>query len=178
MFWNPDDIYDVACPNCGKGVEFWKDDARRTCECGHRFSNPKRDFGCLAYCKYAENCMPEMFVGESLQAIYKDRLIAALAQALQLDAARRRRISEAAELGQEALAAKGCEPLVATAAALMSHLVGEDPSGSGAITLDEARARGILSKVGTEPQVIDLICAMVWHSTEEARASRPMPHGF
>jgi hypothetical protein len=59
MFWKPDDIYDVACPGYGKPVEFWKDDSKRTCGCGQRFSNPKQDLGCLEYCKYAEACMPE-----------------------------------------------------------------------------------------------------------------------
>jgi len=166
MFWKPDDIYDVACPNCGKGVEFWKDDARRTCECGHRFSNPKQDFGCLAYCRYAENCMPEMFQGESLQAIYRDRLIASIAQALKLDAAQRGRLSQAAELSQVAVAERECEPRVATAAALMLHLV--DEAKSGAPTLCEDRAREILSKLGTEAQVVDLICAMVWRGSGAA----------
>ena len=65
MFWKPDDIYDVRCPNCDRPVEFWKDDSKRTCDCGHRFLNPKRDLGCLEYCKYAEQCMPEMFEGEN-----------------------------------------------------------------------------------------------------------------
>ena len=75
MFWKPDDIFDVRCPSCDRPVEFWKDDSKRTCECCHRFLNPKRDLGCLEYCKYAEQCMPEMFEGESLKALYRDRLL-------------------------------------------------------------------------------------------------------
>ena len=36
------DIYDVACSNCGTEVEFWKDDRSHKCpECGQKVENPR-----------------------------------------------------------------------------------------------------------------------------------------
>ncbi len=53
-YWKPGAIFDVKCPDCGAAVEFFKDDVTRRCEaCGHKFTNPKLDLGCLSYCKYA-----------------------------------------------------------------------------------------------------------------------------
>ena len=67
QYWTAEAIYEVNCPKCGKSVEFYKDDTTRSCsQCGHRFVNPRMDFGCAAYCKFAEQCigtLPEEFVG-------------------------------------------------------------------------------------------------------------------
>lgn len=58
QYWKPGAIYEVKCPECHKQVEFFKDDTSRKCpSCGHRFVNPKMDFGCAAYCPYAEQCL-------------------------------------------------------------------------------------------------------------------------
>lgn len=77
QYWNDDAIYEVDCPKCGKPVEFYKDDTTRSCsQCGHRFVNPRMDFGCAAYCKFAEQCigtLPEEFVG-SQDNLLKDKV--------------------------------------------------------------------------------------------------------
>lgn len=66
QYWNEDAIFEVKCPECKKMVEFYKDDTTRKCHsCGHRFVNPKMDFGCATYCQFAEQCLgtlPEEFV--------------------------------------------------------------------------------------------------------------------
>ncbi len=66
QYWTEGAIFDVTCPECGKMVEFYKDDTTRKCHaCGHRFVNPKMDFGCATYCQFAEQCLgtlPEEFV--------------------------------------------------------------------------------------------------------------------
>lgn len=167
MFWKPDDIYDVACPGCGKPVEFWKDDSKRTCECGHRFSNPKRDLGCLEYCKYAEACMPEMFQGANLRAVYRDRLVAAIRSSLKPDAERMERISQAADLAERFSAEEGGDPKVAIAATIISSLLS---SGMGEFGQDQARA--ILSKIGTEAEVIEQICRIAWEDEPEGTNHR------
>ena len=57
-YWKPGSIFEADCPECGKIVEFFKDDTTRKCNhCGHRFANPKLDFGCAAYCKFADQCI-------------------------------------------------------------------------------------------------------------------------
>jgi hypothetical protein len=158
MFWKPGDIYDVSCPNCGKAVEFWKDDAKRTCACGHRFLNPKRDIGCLEWCKYAEKCMPDMFKGENLRAFYRDRLLAAAKKALLPDDAVVAEALEMLDLAEELVSAEGGEPKVVIAAALLSELVHVSPSDQD----DRAAlARKILVDLGTEADVVDEVCKLI-----------------
>ena len=76
-YWKPDAVFEVACPQCGKDVEFFKDDTARRCKhCGHRFVNPKMDFGCASYCPYAEQCLgdlpPELLARQ--EDLLKDRV--------------------------------------------------------------------------------------------------------
>jgi hypothetical protein len=57
-YWKPGAIFEATCPKCGQEVEFFKDDTTRRCKkCGHRFVNPEMDFGCAAYCQYAQQCI-------------------------------------------------------------------------------------------------------------------------
>ncbi len=76
-YWKEDAIFEVRCPECGTMVEFFKDDVSRPCPgCGRRLPNPRMDFGCAAYCPYAEQCLgslpPEL--REQQYQIFKDRL--------------------------------------------------------------------------------------------------------
>lgn len=158
MFWKPGDIFEVSCPNCGKPVEFWKDDARRTCTCGHRFLNPKRDIGCLEWCKYAEKCMPDMFKGENLRAFYRDRLLAAAKKALRPDDAVVGEALEVLDLAEELVSAEGGEPKVVIAATLLSELLRVSPAGQDDQT---ALARKILVELGTEVEVVDEVCKLI-----------------
>lgn len=58
MFWKPDDIFEITCPNCRNQVEFYKDDAQRRCSgCGHIFPNPKLNEGCAQWCEFADKCL-------------------------------------------------------------------------------------------------------------------------
>jgi len=60
-YWKPGAIFDEKCPKCNSIVEFFKDDTARKCgKCGHRFANPKMDFGCASYCQFAEECVGDL----------------------------------------------------------------------------------------------------------------------
>ena len=63
MFWRPQDIYEIGCPGCGKPVEFFKTDIRRTCRgCGAKVLNPRVDFSCAEWCEVAKDCLgPDMY---------------------------------------------------------------------------------------------------------------------
>ena len=167
MFWKPDDIYDVKCPNCGRPVEFWKDDSKRTCKCGHRFLNPKRDLGCLEYCKYAEQCMPDMFQGENLKAIYRDRLLVGAKIALKPTDNRLKRSQEIAEVAEEILDGESGQPKVVFAATILGDLVlhSQPQELKGASSGEGERPRAIVTKVlaelGTEKEVIDEVCQII-----------------
>ena len=167
MFWKPDDIFDVRCPNCDRPVEFWKDDSKRTCDCGHRFLNPKRDLGCLEYCKYAEQCMPEMFQGESLKALYRDRLLVTAKIKMKPDDASLERSQKIAELVEEILDEEGGQPKVVFAATILGNLVlnsqahGEQSASSAQGDSPSAITRKVLADIGTEKEVTDQVCQII-----------------
>ena len=103
QYWTEGAIFEVPCPQCGQGVEFFKDDTTRKCgACGHRFLNPHLDFGCASYCKYAEQCLgnmpPELLAQK--EDLFKDRVAVAVKRYLKSDfktigrAARRARYAE------------------------------------------------------------------------------------
>ena len=56
-FWKPGDIFEITCPKCGCTIEFFKNDASRTCRCGEKFANPKLNTDCAQWCKYADKCL-------------------------------------------------------------------------------------------------------------------------
>lgn len=167
MFWKPDDIFDVRCPNCDRPVEFWKDDSKRTCECGHRFLNPKRDLGCLEYCKYAEQCMPEMFQGESLKALYRDRLLVTAKIKMKPADASLERSQKIAEMAEEILDEEGGQPKVVFAATILGNLVlnsqpsGEQSASSAQGDSPSAIIRKVLADIGTEKEVTDQVCQII-----------------
>ena len=167
LFWKPDDIYDVTCPSCGAPVEFWKDDSRRTCKCGHRFLNPKRDLGCLEYCKYAEQCMPDMFQGENLKALYRDRLLVGAKIALKPDDTHLKRSQEVAEVAEEILDGESGQPKVVFAATILGNLVlSSQPQGAQGVSSREGESpraivTRVLAELGTEKEVIDQVCRIV-----------------
>ena len=77
QYWKPGAIFEAKCPHCGQTVEFFKDDTARKCaKCGHRFVNPQMDFGCAAYCPYAEQCLGTLPDGLAAQKenLLKDRV--------------------------------------------------------------------------------------------------------
>ena len=86
-YWKEDAIFEAPCPFCGTEIEFFKDDTSRKCpSCGRAVPNPRMDFSCAAYCKYAEQCLgslpPELLaqrgellkerVGLALKGVLKD----------------------------------------------------------------------------------------------------------
>ncbi len=81
-YWKPGAIFDVKCPNCGYMIEFFKDDTRRRCpNCDQEVPNPEMDFGCAAYCPYAEHCLgslPDGVVADGKLKVLKAKMLKAL----------------------------------------------------------------------------------------------------
>ncbi len=107
-FWKPGAIFEVKCPECGYEVEFFKDEATRRCKnCGHKLVNPKMDFGCAAYCKFAEQCLgnlpPELIAQR--EDLLKDRVAIEMKKYFHRDfkrIAHARRVAKyAEEIGKE-----------------------------------------------------------------------------
>jgi hypothetical protein len=88
QYWDGDAIFDTQCPECGHPMEFFKDDATRRCTgCQKKIVNPRMDFGCAAYCKFAEQCLgtlPEEFVAKR-DDLLKDRVAVAVKRYLGTD---------------------------------------------------------------------------------------------
>jgi hypothetical protein len=111
-------------------VEFFKDDTARKCgHCGHRFVNPKMDFGCAAYCPFAEQCLgtlpPELVAQKD--NLLKDRVAVEVKRLLKTDF---KRIGRATRLARYAERIqkheKGNLAIVLIAAYLLPLMVRED----------------------------------------------------
>ncbi len=101
-YWSGEDVFEAECPNCGHGVEFFKDDSQQKCrKCGHRMLNPKMDFGCASYCPHAEQCLgsmpPELIAKQG--DLFKDRVAIAMRRYFGSDA---RRIKHAMDVAGHA----------------------------------------------------------------------------
>ena len=62
-YWKFADIFEFMCAHCGRQIEFFKDDPKRTCPyCGRDTLNPKNDLSCAAWCKSARECLEQLKV--------------------------------------------------------------------------------------------------------------------
>lgn len=173
QYWKPGAIFDVQCPECGQEVEFFKDDTTRKCgACGHRFVNPRMDFGCAAYCQYAEQClgtMPDELLAQK-EDLLKDRVAIEMKRYFKTDF---RRISHASRVARYAERIGMGAPLnlaVVLCAAYL-HDIGiheaERKHGSTAPKYQEQEgppiAESILKKLSAKPEMITAVCDIVGH---------------
>jgi ribosomal protein S27E len=166
QYWQADAIFDVTCPECGKTVEFFKDDTLRKCNhCGHRFINPQMDFGCAAYCQYAEQCIgnlpPELIAQKD--DLFKDRIAVAVKRHLKTDFTRIGRASRVARHADQIGRKAAANMAVILSAAYLHVLEGpvaeeileslEAPAGLTAAVMDilsgdsDAPAKGVEQEV-------------------------------
>lgn len=160
QYWNADAIFDVICPQCGGQVEFFKDDTTRRCgHCGHRFVNPKMDFGCAAYCQYAEQCLgdlpPELAAQQ--EDLLKDRVAVAVKRHLKTDFKRIGHITRRARYAEEMVKSEGADaklPVVLIAAYLWD--LDADGNSDGA-----PAAKSILNDLKAPPPLIEQVCKII-----------------
>jgi hypothetical protein len=158
QYWKAGSIFEVNCPQCNHRVEFFKDDTTRKCgSCGHRFVNPRMDFGCAAYCQYAEQCLgdlpPELAARQ--EDLLKDRVAVAVKRHLKKDfksighITRRVRHAEAAGKLERANLA------VLLIAAYLWKLDSADESGELPV------ARSILNDLKAPPPLVEEVCRII-----------------
>ena len=173
QYWKPGAIYEEKCPECGAPVEFFKDDTTRKCsKCGHRFLNPNLDFGCAAYCQYADQCignLPPELVAQK-EDLLKDRVAIEMKRYFGRDFKRighATRVARLAEkIGREE---KGSLAVILSAAYL--HDIGiteaERKRNSSAARYQEEEgppiAREILTKLGARDALIEEVCDIIGH---------------
>ena len=173
QYWKPDAVFETDCPQCGAKVEFFKDDQMRKCgSCGHRFVNPNMDFGCAAYCAYAEQCIGNLpsEVLAKRDDMLKDRVAIEMKKYFRTDF---RRIGHATRVARYAerigKAEKGNIAVVLAAAYL--HDIGiheaERKYNSTAARYQEEEgppiAKMILEKLGAKSELIEEVCDIVGH---------------
>ncbi len=176
-FWQPEDIFDIPCSQCGHAIEFFKDEARRRCPgCGTRVQNPRLSFGCAQWCEHALECLgydpkemaDEASGGASEEVTLVDRLVEAVKTEFGPD---RKRITHALAVLDRArgiLRKEDANPRVVLAAALL-HDIGikeaERVHGSSAPTYQEMEgppiAKRIMKELGLDGDTIDHVCRIV-----------------
>ena len=150
-YWTEGAIYEVKCPECGSQVEFYKDDTTRKCQkCGHRFVNPKMDFGCAAYCQFAEQCigsLPEEFVG-SQDNLLKDKVAVEVKRHCHNDFQKIGRISRIARYAEEMAKTEGGNIPVILCAAYLGEI-------------DRQETENILHKLNAKEEIIEAVTALL-----------------
>lgn len=167
QYWKPGSIFEVSCPRCGRPVEFFQDDPARTCGgCGHRFVNPRLDFGCAAWCRHAAQCLGALPEGlaERRRELFKERLAAAVKRRYGRDFGRIGRAARVAHLAERLGREEGADLAVVIAAALAHEIGGSDPA-------DEARR--LLEELGADPALAAQAAAAVARFRDAAPGDPP-----
>lgn len=172
-YWRPSSIFETECPACGKPVEFFKDDPTRKCEhCGNKFVNPHMDFGCAAYCKFADQCigdLPPELIAER-EELMKDRIAVEMKKYFKRDF---KRIGHATRVARhaEAIAATEGGDLAVILAAAYLHDIGiheaKRKHGSTAGKYQEIEgppiARNIMETLGIAEPMTAEVCEIIGH---------------
>lgn len=172
-YWQPGAIFEAECPECGHQVEFFKDETSRKCKnCGHKFVNPKMDFGCAAYCKFAEQCLgdlpPELLAER--ESLLKDRVAVEMKRYFKTDFKRIGHAMKVARYCEQMVFQEHGDPAVVLTAAYLHDIgikVAEQKHGSTAARFQELEgppiAREIMSRLGAREELIDEVCDIVGH---------------
>jgi hypothetical protein len=172
-YWEAGAIFEAQCPECGHMVEFFKDESKRKCKhCGHKFVNPKMDFGCASYCRYAEQCLgdlpPELVAQRD--DLLKDRVALEMKRTFGRDFKRIAHAVKVARYAEEIVKAERGNPAVVLSAAFL-HDIGikeaERKFNSTAARYQEEEgppiAREILTRLGARPELIEEVCDIIGH---------------
>jgi predicted HD phosphohydrolase len=172
-YWKPGAIFEVKCPKCKKAVEFFKDDTSRKCNhCGHRFVNPEMDFGCAAYCQFAEQCVgtlpPE--VAAQQENLLKDKVAVEMKRYFKQDFKRIGHAMRVARYAERIGKLEAGNMAVIFSAAYLHDIgihMAEEKYGSNAPKYQEKEgpeiAKTILSKLGANEKLTDAVCDIVGH---------------
>ncbi len=154
-------------------MEFFKDDATRRCgKCKKKIVNPKMDFGCASYCKFAEQCLgtlPEEFVAKR-DDLLKDRVAVAMKRYFGTDF---KRIGHAGKVARfaEKIGKQEKANLAVVLCAAYLHDIGiknaEEKYNSSAARYQEQEgppvARELMDDLGAKKELVDEVCDIIGH---------------
>jgi hypothetical protein len=173
QYWKSEAIYEVKCPQCSKMVEFYKDDPSRKCgHCGHRFVNPKMDFGCASYCQFAEQCLgtlPDEFVAQK-DNLLKDRVAVEVKRYFKSDFKRISHTTRVARHAERIGKSEGANLAIILCSSYLRNIgTSEAIQKYGVATEDTIElesvtiAKAILTKLGANEQLINKVCDIIAH---------------
>lgn len=157
-FWQPGDVFEVACAECGYEVEFFKDDGIRRCKgCGAKVSNPKLNLGCAQWCEHAKECLgydpkERLEEADAVHETLTDRLIGALKLELARDRAGFAQAITLLDLAQRLQKESGGSPKIIHTAALLLNL-----DRGGFEDGRPVRAHKIMNDLGLDAESIGFI---------------------
>jgi len=172
-YWEAGAIFEVKCPQCGQDVEFFKDESMRKCRhCGHKFANPKMDFGCASYCKFAAQCLGDM--PPELMAkrddLLKDRVAVEMKRYFKQDFKRIGHATKVARYAERLGKEEQGDPAIVLTAAYLHDIGIKDAErlyNSTAARYQEELgppiAREILTRVGAREDLIEEVCDIIGH---------------
>jgi HD superfamily phosphodiesterase len=157
-------------------VEFFKDEVKRKCHCGHEVVNPKMDFGCIRWCQYAEQCIgpvPEEVKSkqkEEQKDLLRERISLAMKKYFGTDFKRMNHALKVARYSEQILKIEGGNPLVVIGAAYL-HDIGiheaEKKYGSNSGRYQEiegtAIVKEILESLNVHQEMVEEICDIIRH---------------
>ncbi len=159
-YWKPGDIFEVECPHCGKPVEFFKDETTRRCRgCKKSVLNPRMDFGCAAYCRFAATCLGEL--GPELLSkrndLLKDRVAHEVKRRLGRDFRTLAHTIKVARRVEEIAREEKAAPVAALCAAYLHSLF----ETTGRETGQAKPAREILEGLGADRDIVDAVLDVI-----------------
>ena len=167
-YWKPGDIFEVPCPQCGHTVEFFKDESTRKCRGCHRLvTNPRMDFGCAAYCKYAEQCLGEL--GRDLlsrrQDLLKDRVAVEMKKYFRQDFKSINHAMKVARYAEQIASVEHADLAIILSAAYLHGIVcpeqGSDGPSSGAVCEGIGSVTLLLEGVGASTELIEEVLGTI-----------------
>jgi putative nucleotidyltransferase with HDIG domain len=172
-FWGLDAIFDVACPQCGYEVEFFKDEPTRTCkQCGGKIVNPRMDFGCASYCQFAEQCVGDLPTELLAQRkdLFKDRVAVEMKRYYQYDFKQIGHASKVARYAEKIVKQEGGDAAVVLSAAYLHDIGAKEaerkyasPEAYHHEEEGPPLARQILERLKAPPELIEEVCDIIGH---------------
>ena len=164
-FWKLADIFDVQCPHCGTGIEFWKDEPSVKCpQCRRVIVNPKLDLGCAQWCQHAEQCLGALI---DPQSILCKKLIKEMKSVLGQDEQKVNHSLAVFRNAQQLQAGEQVDARVVNAAAILHTLGGpcparEKPPADGPEGPTESSGvREILARCGVDAEEAERIYQLI-----------------
>jgi len=172
-YWKPDAVFNAPCPKCGNLLEFFKDEPTRRCKkCGHKAVNPRMDFGCAAYCKFADQCLgdlpPELLAQR--RELLKDRVAIEMKQFFKQDFRRIGHATKVARYAEQIVKEEKGDPAIVLSAAYL-HDIGikeaeakyQSNEPKYQEELGPPIAREILTRLGATPDLVEEVCDIIGH---------------